>query len=458
MACVCLWLLGLLPSAAAVRTHQDTVHALDVTDSSDAIASDEASLDLQRRMALNATGLERFVQNVTIHQEEPKMMEEVPTAWKDRLKIVKELGHGAFGRIYKLAVTCDGTKDRFVSLKFSEKEPSAYREVRALRRMKGAKCVLSTVGVPDYVETSDAMYTLTPFMNSGDFHDLWTKCVKTKGCQCSKEGIARTCWDKVGGPYSNAYVLALFYQAVLGVQNIHGKGLVHQDIKPENIMLNCIEDQCSARVIDLGVAREFGALKPAGTPGYLPPEVMKILQGLSTDTSGVCQPENDVFALGVVLYTFLYGKQPPFFSDGKNADYDPTNDAVIPQSDHPEQSELDRLVISMLTNDYKKRIGTPEILQHLMAGVLTLGDDVTPEVIEMFSLKHVESGDEDLPQCLWDWTPPRHDLADGPVHRDDCLEYSSEKMKGPIKGMKICQCPVLRQGKHTVGPWIKPAR
>jgi serine/threonine protein kinase len=55
----------------------------------------------------------------------------------------------------------------------------------------------------------------------------------------------------------------------------------------------------------LGVAREFGALKPAGTPGYLPPEVMKILQGLSTDTSGVCQPENDVFALGVVLYTLL---------------------------------------------------------------------------------------------------------------------------------------------------------
>jgi hypothetical protein len=49
-------------------------------------------------------------------------------------------------------------------------------------------------------------------------------------------------------------------------------------------------------------------------------------------------------------HRFLYGKQPPFFSDGKNADYDPTNDAVIPQSDHPEQSELDRLVISLLAS------------------------------------------------------------------------------------------------------------
>ena len=34
------------------------------------------------------------------------------------MKIVKELGSGAFGRIYQLAATCDGTKDHFVSMKF----------------------------------------------------------------------------------------------------------------------------------------------------------------------------------------------------------------------------------------------------------------------------------------------------------------------------------------------------
>lgn len=154
------------------------------------------------------------------------------------------------------------------------KDSDAFREVKALRRvfsaqrlqalshqnlrpptflavpcgfprllvsgMKDSKHVISTVGKPDYLETSDSMYILTPFMNSGDLLGLMKKCVETDGCRCSKGGIARTCWDKIGGPYSNAYVLALFYQAVLGVQDMHSKGLVHMDIKLENIMMNCI--------------------------------------------------------------------------------------------------------------------------------------------------------------------------------------------------------------------------
>ena len=106
--------------------------------------------------------------------------------------------------------------------------------------MNGSKHVISTVGKPDYVETPDSMYILTPFMNSGDLFDLMKKCIETDGCRCSKGGIARTCWDKIGGPYSNAYVLALFYQVVLGVKDMHSRGLVHMDIKLENIMMNCM--------------------------------------------------------------------------------------------------------------------------------------------------------------------------------------------------------------------------
>lgn len=44
----------------------------------------------------------------------------------------------------------------------------------------------------------------------GDLFDLMEKCVLTKGCRCGK-GM---CWDKLGPPYSNTYVLALFYQAM----------------------------------------------------------------------------------------------------------------------------------------------------------------------------------------------------------------------------------------------------
>eukprot|EP00435_Cladocopium_sp_Y103_P037187 s171_g9.t2 len=309
-------------------------------------------------------------------QEKPPTVEELPAAWKDRMKIVKELGSGAFGRIYQLAATCDGTKDHFVSMKFMVKDSDAFREVKALRRVLSAQ---------------------------------------------RRDGT-----NMLGQDWRS--------------------GLVHMDIKLENIMITCVAEKCSAHIIDLGVSAAFGTRMPSGTPGYMAPEVLKIF--------GSSQPQNDIFSLGVVLYMFVYGQQLPFFRDGNTRNYDPTKDTVIPQSDNAEQSEIDRLVISMLNNDYKSRIDTPEILQRLMGALLTL-PDLTPEVIEMFSLTHVDEGDGDLPQCLWDWAPPAHDLADGPFHRDDCLEPSTERKQPPQK-MKLCECHVLRDSKRVLESFKAP--
>ena len=80
---------------------------------------------------------------------------------------------------------------------------------------------------------------------------------------------------------------------------------------------------------------------------------------------------------------------------------------------------------------------------------------VLQEVIEMFSLTHVDEADTDLPQCLWDWTPPAHDLADGPFHRDDCLEPSTEP-KQPRQKMKLCECHVLRNSKRVLESFKAP--
>eukprot|EP00913_Durusdinium_trenchii_P018542 g17423.t1 len=198
--------------------------------------------------------------------------------------------------------------------------------------MQGAHYVISTVGKPDYVETPDTMDILMPYLNGGDMHDLWKKCMKTKGCVSCEKGM---CWDQLGPPYSNAYILALFYQATLGVQEIHSKGFVHMDIKSENIMLNCIDQKCFAHVIDLGLMGPRGALAHPG-------------------------------------------KQPPFYSDRaahRISTYDPSTDPVL---SGPEQSELDRLIISMLNPDHETRIGTAEILQRLMGYLLTM-PDFTPE-------------------------------------------------------------------------------
>ena len=84
----------------------------------------------------------------------------------------------------------------------------------------------------------------------------------------------RGCHSVVG---SYSKVLALFYQAVEGVVAMHGQGLVHRDIKLENIMVSCKENRCYAAVIDLGLACEEGAaIDTGGTPGYMAPEAWDV--------------------------------------------------------------------------------------------------------------------------------------------------------------------------------------
>jgi hypothetical protein len=88
---------------------------------------------------------------------------------------------------------------------------------------------------------------------------------------------------------------------------LHGRGYVHRDVKPENILLrrNAGRDgQCEAAVlVDFGLVRAERALHGervslAGTPGYVPPEA---------ESGASVAPAGDVYSLGVVLYDALSG-------------------------------------------------------------------------------------------------------------------------------------------------------
>jgi len=107
------------------------------------------------------------------------------------------------------------------------------------------------------------------------------------------------------GPVSVKEALELTVQVLHPLGAAHRAGLIHRDVKPENVLLPA--DGSVAKVADFGLARAITEATQTttgnilGTVAYLAPELI---------TKGVATPRADVFSVGVILYELLTGVQP----------------------------------------------------------------------------------------------------------------------------------------------------
>jgi serine/threonine protein kinase len=110
------------------------------------------------------------------------------------------------------------------------------------------------------------------------------------------------------GPLSVDSAVEIILEAARGIGAAHRMGMIHRDIKPDNIM---IDKKGEIRVADFGLAKELGeaatvltaAGQAMGTPSYMSPEQAR-------DASAVTH-STDIYSLGATLFTLLSGK-PPF--------------------------------------------------------------------------------------------------------------------------------------------------
>jgi serine/threonine-protein kinase len=208
-----------------------------------------------------------------------------------RYRVVKRLGAGGMGVVY---LAEHRLMERTVALKVIHahltKHPLALE--RFLLELKAA----ARLSHPNIVTAHDAE-------QAGAVHFLAMEYV---------EGISLARLVEKHGPLSAEQAAHCLRQAALGLQHAHEKGMVHRDIKPQNLM---VTRKGQVKVLDFGLARlaeEAGAggQRPLtavgvvlGTPDYMAPE--QVIDSRRVDGRA------DVYSLGGTLYFLLTG-QPPY--------------------------------------------------------------------------------------------------------------------------------------------------
>lgn len=214
---------------------------------------------------------------------------------KYRVDWKNPLGQGAFGAVFmgKSLSTGESVAIKKLSKDFTD-NISFQREMDALLHLREAGGHPNICGLRENFDERGFYYLVMDLINGGEMFD-------------------RLCAE---GAYSEADAARLIREVTCALAFLHGIGIVHGDMKPENIMLSSINDSDAVvKVVDFGCAQVIDPTSPffggisqgtrsANTPAYAPPEA------LGLDDTYKLHPAFDMWSLGVITYIMLTGVHP----------------------------------------------------------------------------------------------------------------------------------------------------
>ncbi|KAK9373955.1 kinase-like domain-containing protein [Lipomyces chichibuensis] len=123
---------------------------------------------------------------------------------------------------------------------------------------------------------------------------------------CSKGVVMKLNIDGRVEPYDEEQCRLYFRDLTLGIEYLHSQGVVHRDIKPDNLLLT---SDNVLKIVDFGVSEFFernndAMSKQAGSPAFMAPELNAVPR---VDYSGRAA---DIWSMGVTLYCLVFGRLP----------------------------------------------------------------------------------------------------------------------------------------------------
>ncbi|MDH5671376.1 MAG: protein kinase [Myxococcales bacterium] len=286
-----------------------------------------------------------------------------PGARVGGMKIVKKIGEGGLSVVYLAEREGDGEEADSQRAALKVIRPQYARDRGAVHRFTTASRVMQTLEAPG----------LVPIFSVGQLDDRrpWVAAEYLTG-QTLADRIKRT-----GSLHVNE-ARPIFTGVLLGLGALHRRGLVHGDVKVENVfVMRPKSDEGRSEptgvLVDGGADRLLtriqqaatatGLLPVFGTPKAIAPEQAR---GLETDV------RSDIYQMGTLMYEALAGK-PPFEGDSAiDVIAQHLSAAPTPPSAHARKGwvseQLDNLVLRALAKDPAERFGSAQELLEALEG------------------------------------------------------------------------------------------
>lgn len=198
-----------------------------------------------------------------------------------RYEIIEQIGVGGMSYVYK---AFDSKKKKIVAIKILKEELAIDDEF--VKKFKSEALACKDIRHENVISAYDVV-------DEGNIHYIVMEYI---------EGTTLNKYIKQKGKLSNEETINISLQVAKGIKAAHKKGIIHRDIKPQNIVIN---DNGTVKITDFGIARAITSttknISVIGTVHYISPEQVR---NTKVDF------RSDIYSFGCTMYEMITGEVP----------------------------------------------------------------------------------------------------------------------------------------------------